>query len=85
MANTRLDWTDELERWLTPFVARLGHKARRRMCLLYLAGRIGLGDRMSAQPMAELLAPGEYDQLPSRLSCPRDRPRFWGAIRLSRP
>jgi len=63
MAGTRLDWTDELERWLAPFAARLGHKARRRMCPLYLAGLIGPGDRKSVQPMAERLAPGEYDQL----------------------
>ena len=63
MAGRRLDWTDELERWLAPFVAHLGHKARRRMCPLYLAGLIGPGDRKSVQPMAERLAPGEYDQL----------------------
>jgi len=63
MAGTRLDWTDELERWLAPFLACLGHKARRRMCPLYLAGLIGPGDRKSVQPMAERLALGEYDQL----------------------
>jgi SRSO17 transposase len=39
------------------------HKARRRICPLYLAGLIGPGDRKSVQPMAERLAPGEYDQL----------------------
>jgi SRSO17 transposase len=58
-----LDWTDELERWLEPFLARLGHKARRRMCPLYSAGLIGPGDRKSVQPMAERLAPGASDQL----------------------
>jgi len=63
MAGTRLDWTDELGRWLAPFLARLGHKARRRMCPLYIAGLIGPGDRKSVQPMAERLAPGDYDQL----------------------
>ena len=63
MAGTRLNWTEELERWLAPFLARLGHKARRRMCPLYLAGLIGPGDRKSVQPMAERLALGEYDQL----------------------
>jgi SRSO17 transposase len=51
MAGTRLDWTDELGRWLAPFLARLGHKARRRMCPLYIAGLIGPGDRKSVQPM----------------------------------
>ena len=63
MAGTRLNWTEELERWLAPFLARLRHKARRRMCPLYLAGLIGPGDRKSVQPMAERLALGEYDQL----------------------
>src|SRR5215472_14481934 len=63
MVGTRLEWTAELERWLAPFVARLGHKARREMCPLYIAGLIGPGDRKSVQPMAERLAPGEYDRL----------------------
>ena len=63
MAGARLDWTDELGRWLAPFLVRLGHKARRRMCPLYVAGLIGPGDRKSVQPMAERLAPGEYDRL----------------------
>ena len=46
-----------------PFLEQLGHKARRRMCPLYVAGLIGSGDRKSVQPMAERLAPGDYDQL----------------------
>lgn len=53
----------ELERWLTPFLGRLGHKTRQRMCPLYVAGLIGPGDRKSVQPMAERLATGNYDQL----------------------
>jgi SRSO17 transposase len=57
------DWNGDLERWLAPFLARLGHKARRRMCPLYVAGLIGPGDRKSVEPMASRLAPGEYDQL----------------------
>ena len=63
MVRTKLEWTDELEHWLEPFLARLGHKARRRMCPLYIAGLIGPGDRKSVQPMAERLAPGGYDRL----------------------
>jgi hypothetical protein len=35
---------NELGRWLEPFLARLGHKARRRMCPLYVSGLIGPGD-----------------------------------------
>ena len=41
------DWREELSRWLAPFLAKLGHKARRRMCPLYVAGLIGPGDRKS--------------------------------------
>src|SRR3974377_1231113 len=60
---TMAEWEDELERWLKPFLDRLGHKNRRRMCPLYVAGFIGPGDRKSVQPMAERLATGNYDQL----------------------
>ena len=56
-------WKEELERFLGPFLARLGHKARRRMCPLYVSGLIGPGDRKSIQPMAERVALGDYDQL----------------------
>src|SRR4029434_11247387 len=56
-------WEDELERCLRPFLDRLGHKTRQRMCPLYVAGLIGPGDRKSVQPMAERLATGNYDQL----------------------
>jgi SRSO17 transposase len=60
---TMAEWEDELERWLKPFLDRLGHKTRQRMCPLYVAGLIGPGDRKSVQPMAERLATGNYDQL----------------------
>src|SRR6201994_1631007 len=63
MAGTRADWERELGRWLKPFLERLGHKARQRMCPLYIAGLIGPGDRKSVQPMAERLVPNGYDQL----------------------
>ena len=63
MASTALDWKDELGRWLKPFLDCLGHKARRQMCPLYVAGLIGPGDRKSVQPMAERFVPGGYDQL----------------------
>jgi SRSO17 transposase len=56
-------WENELGRYLKPFLERLGHKARRRMCPLYVAGLIGPGDRKSVAPMAERFAPGDYDQL----------------------
>src|ERR1700694_5299645 len=63
MVDTNSKWEDELGRWLKPFLDRLGHKARRRMCPLYVGGLIGTGDPKSVQPMAERFAPGDYDQL----------------------
>lgn len=63
MRSTLSGWKVELAQWLKPFLDRLGHKARRRMCPLYVTGLIGPGDRKSVQPMAERLAPGDYDQL----------------------
>jgi hypothetical protein len=43
------DWSDELGQWLKPFLDCLGHKARRQMCPLYVAGLIGPGDRKSVR------------------------------------
>jgi len=63
MAGTILDWRKELERWLKPFLERLGHKTRRQMCPVYISGLIGPGERKSIQPMAERVAFGTYDQL----------------------
>jgi SRSO17 transposase len=63
MADITSEWRDELEHWLKPFLDRLDHKARLRMCPLYVAGLIGPGDRKSVRPMAARLAPGGYDQL----------------------
>jgi SRSO17 transposase len=63
MAGRTSDWKEDLGRFLKPFLARLGHKARREMCPLYVSGLIGPGDRKSIQPMAERLASGDYDQL----------------------
>ena len=57
------DWARTLETWLEPFLARLGHPARRRMCPLYVAGLMGPGERKSLQPIAARLAPTDYDQL----------------------
>src|SRR5258707_147692 len=63
MVGRTSDWKEELGRFLKPFLARLGHKARRQMCPLYVSGVIGPGDRKSIQPMAERIALGDYDQL----------------------
>jgi SRSO17 transposase len=77
MADATSDWKDQLGRWLKPFLDRLGHKARRRMCPLYVAGLIGPGDRKSVQPMAKRLAPDDYDQLHHFVSA-----GVWGAAAL---
>src|SRR5271155_5087504 len=63
MVHPGLDWTDELERWLEPFMEALGHSTRRRMCPAYVAGLIGPGDRKSVQPMAARDNGASYDQL----------------------
>lgn len=59
MVGRTLDWQGELGRWLKPSLERLGHKARRRMCPLYVSGLIGPGDRKGIAPMAKRLALGE--------------------------
>src|SRR5262249_59232313 len=63
VAGRTLDWKEELGPFLKPFLDRLGHKARRQMCPLYVSGLIGPGDRKSIQAMAKRLALGECDQL----------------------
>src|SRR5438046_10159457 len=62
MVGGTSDWNEELGCFLKPFLDRLGHKARRRMCPLYASGLIGPGDRKSVQPMAERLAANGYAQ-----------------------
>src|SRR3712207_5457015 len=63
MSRTEEDWRAALASWLSPFLQHLGHKARRRMCPVYVAGLIGAGERKSLQPIAARLAPADYDQL----------------------
>src|SRR3954447_19841626 len=60
---TAEDWQNELRRWLGPFLSHLGHKARRRMCPLYVAGLIGTGERKSVQSMTSRTPAADYDQL----------------------
>ena len=56
-------WKSDLERWLTPFLNAFRHQARARMCPVYVAGLIGVGDRKSVQPMAARDGEVGYDQL----------------------
>jgi SRSO17 transposase len=57
------DWNAALTDWLKPFVEKLGHKKRRQMCPVYVAGLIGAGDRKSIEPMAARMVPDRYDRL----------------------
>lgn len=57
------NWRSDLEVWLAPFLAALGHKAQRAMCPAYIAGLIGPGDRKSVQPMAARSGNIPYDRL----------------------
>ena len=63
MSGIEQDWQAALAHWLAPFLDHLGHKARRRMCPIYVAGLIGPGERKSIEPIATRLAPADYDQL----------------------
>ena len=53
----------DLDTWLEPFVAALGHKKRRAWAPLYLRGLLGPGERKSLQPMAASLGLSGHDQL----------------------
>ena len=57
------DWREELDGWLAPFLATLGHEKRRRWAPVYLQGLIGPGERKSLQPMAARLGLTGHDQL----------------------
>src|SRR5690349_24547026 len=56
-------WEGELERWLEPFLARLGRKEQRRWAPFYVRGLILPGERKSVEPMAARVAPGDLQQL----------------------
>ena len=64
-------WRAELDRFLEPFLARLGRRARRARCSLYIAGLIGPGDRKSIQPMAARLGLRSHDSLHHLVSAGR--------------
>jgi hypothetical protein len=53
-----LDWEAEHVRWLKPFLDRLGHEARRRMCPLNVTGV-----DWPRRPQDDGGAPGNYHQL----------------------
>jgi hypothetical protein len=53
----------ELDGWLEPFVAALGHGKRRRWAPAYLRGLLGPGGRKILQPAAARLGQKGHDQL----------------------
>ncbi len=60
----------DLDSWLEPFLAALGHKKRRTWAPLYLRGLLGPGERKSLQPMAACLGLSGHDQLQHFIASP---------------
>ena len=60
----------DLDIWLEPFLAALGHKKRRLWAPLYLRGLLGPSERKSLQPMAACLGLGGHDQLQHFIASP---------------
>jgi SRSO17 transposase len=69
----------DLDVWLEPFLAALGHKKRRLWAPLYLRGLLGPSERKSLQPMAASLGLGGHDQLQHFIASPAwdDGPLWW--------
>jgi SRSO17 transposase len=64
------DWRAELDGWLGPFLAALGHGKRRLWAPAYLRGLLGPGERKSLQPMAARLGLRGHDQLQHFVASP---------------
>jgi len=60
----------DLDRWLEPFLAALGHRKRRFWAPLYLRGLLGPSERKSLQPMATSLGLSGHDQLQHFIASP---------------
>ncbi len=57
------EWEEEFGRGLAPFLEALGDRRRQQWAPLYLRGLLGPGERKSVAPVAEQVAPGDYQQL----------------------
>jgi SRSO17 transposase len=57
------DWASALERWFEPFLTRFETAAARHWAPVYAKGLLLPGERKSVQPMAERVAPGDFEQL----------------------
>jgi SRSO17 transposase len=64
------DWRGELDGWLEPFLAALGHRKRRVWAPVYVRGLLGPGERKSLQPMATGLGLRGHDQLQHFVASP---------------
>jgi SRSO17 transposase len=60
----------DLDTWLEPFLAALGHRKRRLWAPLYLRGLLGPSERKSLQPMAASLGLSGHDQLQHFIASP---------------
>ncbi len=60
----------DLDRWLEPFLAALGHRKRRFWAPFYLRGLLGPSERKSLQPMATSLGLSGHDQLQHFIASP---------------
>jgi SRSO17 transposase len=71
----------DLDIWLEPFLAALGHKKRRLWAPLYLRGLLGPSERKSLQPMAACLGLGGHDQLQHFIASPAwDDTQLWRVL-----
>src|ERR671921_746849 len=71
----------DLDRWLEPFLAALGHKKRRLWAPLYLRGLLGPSERKSLQPMAASLGLSGHDQLQHFIASPAwDDAPLWRGV-----
>jgi SRSO17 transposase len=60
----------DLDVWLEPFLAALGHKKGRFWAPLYLRGLLGPSERKSLQPMAASLGLPGHDQFRHFIASP---------------
>ena len=71
----------DLDAWLAPFLAALGHKRRRTWAPLYVRGLLGPGERKSLQPMAARLGLPGHDQLQHFVASPAwDDGPLWAVL-----
>jgi len=63
MISAEVDWHDDFQEWLQPFLAVFKRSEQRCWAPLYLQGLLGPGARKSVEPMAESVCPGQTQQL----------------------